>query len=188
MGRTTNILDLNNRLEKVEKENKAQNNYNSLKNRPKINGNLLTGDKTGTQLGLAEAQDIGDLSTLTTTDKSSCVGAINEVNYGLTNIGSKTDLGNVQGSGTITLSDAVSNYRFVQILIGYYKSGYPCFGQALLPVSTLFIDSDDIPVTVPFTDRTGTNSGKADISFLSATSAKVVNTNATAYTRVIGIA
>lgn len=58
MGKTTNILDLNNRLEKVEKENVAQNNYNSLKNRPKINGNLLTGDKTGAQLGLAEAQDI----------------------------------------------------------------------------------------------------------------------------------
>lgn len=80
MGKTTNILDLNNRLEKVEKGNVAQNNYNSLKNRPKINGNLLTGDKTGTQLGLADAQDIGDISDLTTTDKSSCVGAINEVN------------------------------------------------------------------------------------------------------------
>ena len=58
MAKTTNILDLNNRLEKVEKEKVAQNNYNSLKNRPKINGNLLTGDKTGTQLGLAEAQDV----------------------------------------------------------------------------------------------------------------------------------
>lgn len=58
MAKTTNILDLNNRLEKVEKENEAQNNYNSLRNRPKINGNLLTGDKTSTQLGLADAQDI----------------------------------------------------------------------------------------------------------------------------------
>ena len=62
MGKTTNILDLNNRLEKVEKENVPQNNYNSLKNRPKINGNLLTGDKTGAQLGLAEAQDIIDIN------------------------------------------------------------------------------------------------------------------------------
>lgn len=61
MGKTTNILDLNNRLSKVEKENAAQNNYNSLKNRPKINGNLLTGDKTSTQLGLADAQDIDNL-------------------------------------------------------------------------------------------------------------------------------
>ena len=61
MGKTTNILDLNNRLTKVEKENVAKNNYNSLKNRPKINGNLLTGDKTGAQLGLAEAQEVGKL-------------------------------------------------------------------------------------------------------------------------------
>lgn len=61
MGKTTNILDLNNRLEKVEKGNVVQNNYNSLKNRPKINGNLLTGDKTGAQLGLAEAQDVSNL-------------------------------------------------------------------------------------------------------------------------------
>ena len=83
MGKTTNILDLNNRIEKLEKENVAQNNYNSLKNRPKINGNLLTGDKTGAQLGLADAQDIGNLSALTTTDKTSCVGAINEVNGGV---------------------------------------------------------------------------------------------------------
>ena len=87
MGKTTNILDLNNRLEKVEKGNVAQNNYNSLKNRPKINGNLLTGDKTGAQLGLAEAQDVGDLSNLTTTDKSSVVAGINEVNGKIFNTG-----------------------------------------------------------------------------------------------------
>lgn len=62
MAKTTNILDLNNRLEKVEKENVSQNNYNSLKNRPKINGNLLTGDKTSAQLGLADAQDITDIN------------------------------------------------------------------------------------------------------------------------------
>ena len=96
MGKTTNILDLNNRLTKVEKENIAQNNYNSLKNRPKINGNLLTGDKTSTQLGLANAQDIGNLSDLNTTDKSSCVGAINEVN------------GKANTYGTYTISNATS--------------------------------------------------------------------------------
>lgn len=157
---------------------------------------------------------VGNLSALTTNTKSDAVGAINEVNQtkqnatdnnlqttdktivgginelrsGLTNIGSNTDLGDVQGSDTITLSDAVSNYRFVQILIGYYASGYPCFGQALLPVSTLFTGSDDIPITVAFSDRTGTTSGKANISFLSATSAKVVNTSDAVYTKFFGIA
>jgi len=113
---------------------------------------------------------------------------IGELKSGLTNIGDKINLGNVQGSGTITLSEAVTNFRFVLILIGYYASGYPCFGQALLPVSTIPITADDIPVTVAFSDRTGTTSGKADISFLSATSVKVVNTSDAVYTRFVGIA
>ena len=92
MGKTTNILDLNNRLEKVEKENVAQNNYNSLKNRPKINSNLLTGDKTSAQLGLANAQDIGDISDLETV-ASDLVGAINEVVSGLTSVIAKLMFG-----------------------------------------------------------------------------------------------
>ena len=66
---TTNILDLNNRLEKVEKENVAQNSYTSLKNKPKINGHILTGDKSNSDLGLAAASDITDINN-----------AINELN------------------------------------------------------------------------------------------------------------
>ena len=50
------------------------------------------------------------------------------------------------------------------------------------------ITADDIPITVTFSDRPGTNSGKADISFLSATSFKVVNTSDAVYTKVVGIA
>lgn len=80
MGKTTNILDLNNRLTKVEKENVAQNSYTSLKNKPKINSVTLTGNKTLADIGAAAAADVGSLSALTTIDKSSCVGAINEVN------------------------------------------------------------------------------------------------------------
>ena len=99
MGKTTNILDLNNRLEKVEKENVAQNSYTSLKNKPKINGNLLTGDKTGTQLGLAEAQDVGDINTAIGnmsdlgTTATNIVGAINEVN-------GKTGITTINGTGS----------------------------------------------------------------------------------------
>lgn len=84
---TTNILDLNNRLEKVEKENIAQNSYTSLKNKPKINSVILTGNKTSADLGIADASDvnglqteIGDLTTLNTTVKTDVVSAINEVN------------------------------------------------------------------------------------------------------------
>lgn len=138
--------------------------------------------------GNADDSGIGNLAALTTTDKSSLVGAVNEVNNGLTNIGGKTELGNVQGSGSITLSEAITNFRFVQILVGYYASGYPCYGHALLPVSALLISADDFPITVAFTDRNGVTAGCADISFLSATSVKVVNTSNTVYTRIIGIA
>ena len=84
MVKTTNILDLNNRLEKVEKENVAQNSYTSLKNKPKINSHILTGDKSSSDLGLAAAGDItdinnaiGNMSDLVTTARD-LVGAINE--------------------------------------------------------------------------------------------------------------
>ena len=87
---TTNILDLNNRLTKVEQENVAQNSYTSLKNKPKINSVTLTGNKSLADIGAAAASDlttlagdVGNLSALTTTDKSSCVGAINELKSGL---------------------------------------------------------------------------------------------------------
>ena len=57
MGKTTNILDLNNRLTKVEKGNIAQNSYTSLKNKPKINGVTLTGNKSLADIGAAAADD-----------------------------------------------------------------------------------------------------------------------------------
>lgn len=44
------------------------------------------GDVETALLGKANSSDLGDKSTLTTTDKSSCVGAINEVKSGLTNL------------------------------------------------------------------------------------------------------
>lgn len=84
---TTNILDLNNRLTKVEKEKVAQNSYTSLKNKPKINNVTLTGNKSLADIGAAAATDlttlagdVGDKTLLNTTDKSSTVAAINEVN------------------------------------------------------------------------------------------------------------
>lgn len=93
MAKTTNILDLNNRLEKVEKENVAQNSYTSLKNKPKINSVTLTGNKTLADLGVAATSDItdintaiGDISDLDTT-ATDLVGAINEVNDKLDDTG-----------------------------------------------------------------------------------------------------
>jgi hypothetical protein len=107
---TTNILDLNNRLEKVEK-NVAPNSYTSLKNKPKINNVTLTGNKSLADIGAAAAADMGELTDLTTTDKSSCVGAINELNSGLTNLNSR-----VVTSGDTTVQSADFSCR----------SGYAC--------------------------------------------------------------
>jgi len=96
---TTNILDLNNRLTKVEKENVAQNSYTSLKNKPKINSVTLTGNKTLADIGAAAADDlttlagdVGDKTQLNTTDKSSTVAAINEVNSKLNKTSSQVNI------------------------------------------------------------------------------------------------
>lgn len=99
MGKTTNILDLNNRLTKVEKENVAQNSYTSLKNKPKIKGVTLTGNKSLADIGAAAAADLGVITDLTTTDKSSVVAAINEVNSNYEGV----DL-------TVKFASEISNY------------------------------------------------------------------------------
>ena len=57
---TTNILDLNNRLTKVEKD-VAPNSYTSLKNKPKINSVTLTGNKSLADIGAAAASDLTNL-------------------------------------------------------------------------------------------------------------------------------
>ena len=66
---TTNILDLNNRLTKVEKGNVAQNSYTSLKNKPKINGVTLTGNKS-----------LADIGAAATTDLTTLAGDVEEIN------------------------------------------------------------------------------------------------------------
>lgn len=60
--------------------------YADLTNKPKINNVELSGNKSPSDLGLASETDlntlsdnVGDLSKLTTTEKTSLVGAINEV-------------------------------------------------------------------------------------------------------------
>ena len=100
---TTNILDLNNRLTKVEKDI-APNSYTSLKNKPKINSVTLTGNKSLADIGAAAASDVGDLSVLTTTDKSSAVAAINELVSGasLHDIGNDYTFANLTAEQKIT--------------------------------------------------------------------------------------
>lgn len=70
-----NKTDLNNRVEALEKsEGSGTSNYNQLTNRPKINNNLLTGNKTSNQLGLASSTDIAtEFSDLTNYNKGDLV-------------------------------------------------------------------------------------------------------------------
>ncbi len=59
--------------------------YNNLDNKPQIGGVTLSGNKTLSQLGAAAASELGDVSELTTTAKTSAVAAINELNNGKVN-------------------------------------------------------------------------------------------------------
>ncbi len=69
------------------------------------------------------SQSIGDLSTLTTTNKSSLISAINEVNSTLSTINEKTTVttlySNSNGtSNTISLSNKYSDYSVIKIYFG----------------------------------------------------------------------
>lgn len=81
MGKTTNILDLNNRLTKVEKENVAQNSYTSLKNKPKINSVTLTGNKSLADIGAAAAADVDKLNVLNSRVMTSGNSYVQSVNF-----------------------------------------------------------------------------------------------------------
>lgn len=52
---------------------------------------------------------------------------------GLTNIGNVTKLGYVQGTGEVSLSDDMDNYRYLFFTVGYYDSGFPSYGTAMFP-------------------------------------------------------
>jgi len=124
---TTNILDLNNRLTKVEKGNVAQNSYTSLKNKPKINSVTLTGNKSLADIGAADAADLGDLTQLTTANKTSAVAAINEVNEGLSDLaslkGNKLITQLFQANGVLVNPGLTSDYSYDVTMAGYTPLG-----------------------------------------------------------------
>lgn len=98
--------------------------YADLTNKPKINNVELSGNKSSSDLGLASetnlntlSDNVGDLSDLTTTDKTSIVNAINEVVAG--------------GGGS---SDGVKYKRFASKATTSSTTisgvGYVCFTEA----------------------------------------------------------
>lgn len=116
--------------------------YSEITNKPKINNVELYGNKSSSDLGLADTTTVGDLTTLTTTEQSSIVGAINEIDGkfpiaiadggtgGTTATSARTNLGVMTGvqlyynaagnTGTITLNDNISNYKCIEITAKNY--------------------------------------------------------------------
>ena len=141
---TTNILDLNNRLTKVEKD-VAPNSYTSLKNKPKINSVTLTGNKSLADIGAAAADDltalagdVGDKTQLNTIDKSSMVAAINELVSGasLHNIGNDYTFADLTAEQKVTwFTNWTDNVNFPVL----YGSGVLIPGKDPSQKAILFI-------------------------------------------------
>ena len=46
-------------------------------------------------------------------------------------------------TGTVSLSDIPSNYRFIYITHGYYDSGFPSYSSVLIPVAILSVPNKE---------------------------------------------
>ena len=75
--------------------------YDSLANRPAINGNTLTGDKTGAQLGLVVPSDLNDYLT------SASASNTYQTKAGMSSYLTNTDAANTY----LTISDAADDYQ-----------------------------------------------------------------------------
>lgn len=99
--------------------------YADLTNKPKINNVELSGNKSLADLGVASETDldtlsnnVGDLSELTTTEKTNLVGAINEIAGG----------GGGGSSGGVKYKRFASKATTSNISVG--GVGYVCFTEA----------------------------------------------------------
>ena len=118
--------------------------------------------------------------------QTSVQNQIDTLNSNLENIGASVALGSHQGTGTFSLSQSIRNFRFIYIQIGYYASGYPQYGQALIPVSRIAINSSETyAIRVVMHDS---SAGSAQILFTSETAGNVLAiSTSTWYTAIYGI-
>lgn len=97
------------------------------------------------------------------------------------------DLGSRQNTGEISLSSSIQNYRFIQVRVGYYASGYSNFGSLVIPVSTINVNSDSVYAyrVVCYANNTV---GFVDVHFKENAKVQVtVNTLNGSYVRITGI-
>ena len=102
------------------------------------------------------------------------------------NLDYKETLGSLQGTGTATLSHPITDYKFLCILVGFYSSGFTCYGMLTIPVIMVPIETSPIyNITIPFYD---TSAGRIEIGFNSATELRVsTSTNPNYYVSIRGI-
>ena len=112
--------------------------YDQLSNRPQINSITLTGNKSLSDLSIASSTDVGTLSSLTTTDKTSVVSAINEVNSKTT--GSWTLGGTLTGSASESVPSGATELYFVIKAENNTNISFPIY-VPVIPTSTMRMNS-----------------------------------------------
>ena len=113
---------------------------------------------------------IGDITELDTTDKTSVVNAINEVNGNLPKItslwsGSKSTIGNV------TLSEAYTNYDF--LLVGIQAQPYSK-GSELIPTSDIVQSTSDYNTYEITTFQSSSVYSNMSIQFTNSTTLNII--------------
>lgn len=153
----------------------------------KSHPNLTPGVYVATaNIATNEALTSNNLSTVPNGGLNALKTNIDTLNSNIANIGSAVDLGSHQGTGTFTLSESIKNFRFIYIKIGYYASGNPQFGQALIPVSRIPINSSEsYSMRIVTFDSTA---GSSKVLFTSETVCNVLSIqNDVWYTAISGI-
>ena len=103
-----------------------------------INASNLNKIEQGIYDNSLGVEKIGDTTNLNTTEKSTLVGAINEVNGNLPKITSLWS-GSKSTTGSITLNKAYTNYDF--LLVGIQAQSYSK-GSELIPTSDIVQSTD----------------------------------------------
>lgn len=112
-------------------------------NKPSTNSPVNANNMNKIEQGIYDSslgvEKIGDITLLDTTDKTSVVNAINEVNGNLPKITSLWS-GSKSTTGDITLSEAYTNYDF--LLVGIQATSYSK-GSELIPTNDIVQSTSD---------------------------------------------
>lgn len=129
---------------------------------------------------------VGNLNALTTTDKSSCVGAINELKSGLiTPSANYLLLGSaaIDGSNLVTVSlgdNNINDYDFLWIGTSYYGWGVATYGCVLVPTICMnWLYSGDAGVAIMSRDNTNTGVTPINATYYSTNNTIVFNPEGT---------